>query len=120
MKESSKRGHIGDDAKKILAFGPDCLLMAVFKSVNSAGENLMVQPQAISNASTGRTLSSSGLYFRHLDSDAVIESEDIGVLTVQEYDEAVHIIRTYKTKTAMYRERANFLKRRNKNNNQEY
>lgn len=83
------------NSKKVLAFNPARTLVAVFRSVRAAAEISKSQPQAISNCCNGKVITASGYYWRHLPVDIDLEGDDIGSLTLKEFDELAGIQREY-------------------------
>lgn len=81
--------------KITLAFNPARTLVGVFRSIRSAAEMVGGHPQAISNACTGKVITSSGYYWRHENDEVSVEFEDIGVLSLEEYDHLCHEQRKY-------------------------
>ena len=81
------------ESKLVYIFGSNGLLIGVMKSVRKTAELATVLPQAISNASTGKTMTCAGYFFRTDNGKVAVDIyEDLGVLTVQEYDDVAGIV----------------------------
>jgi len=97
-------------SKCVLAFNASGILVAMFSSVNIAGEMTGVSAQIISACCTGRNVSSRGLYFRHFDREKyTLTAEELGVFTVFKFDEIVGEERKYKSFKLMNNEKKRFL-----------
>jgi len=84
------------EPKKTLIFNPARVLIGVVRSVRAAAELTQTTAQGISNAANGKAITSTGYYWRHECPDKVeIEISDIGVLTLEEYDEMCDLKRSY-------------------------
>ena len=99
------------DARVVLIFDAYGILTAMVRSVNAAGNITGLFPQSISHACSGKTISSGGLYFRHLHDGVIIEPHDFGSLLLKDYDKALGEVRQYKTTNKMLRERELILKK---------
>lgn len=98
------------EAKPVAVFDYAYNLIAIFRSVTQAGECTGCSPQSVSTNCSGRTITSGGLYFRYLDTDRFeIGSDDLGVLTLQEFDNLSGNYRKYKATKACKKEREKFL-----------
>ena len=78
-----------EDSKMVLIFNSDGRLQASAKSVNSAARLTKNTPQAVSQACTGKLMSSKSMYYRFFDKLIEIEESDHGSLSVQEYDQLI-------------------------------
>lgn len=84
---------------RILVFNPLKRLIAIFQSSNAAASALNIKVQSIHYACTGKTISCGNYYVRHLSDDIEVTIDDLGVLTVQEYDQLCGVERkVYPTK----------------------
>jgi len=83
------------ESKIVLAFNPARILVGVFKSVRAAAELTASMPQGISNTCNGKVYTAAGFYWRHMHPDVEIETSDIGVLRIEEYDKLCGIDREY-------------------------
>lgn len=98
------------EAKQVLAFNYNGVLIAMFASVGLAGTLTGILPQAVSNACIGSSLSSNGMYFRHLDPIVTVESDDIGSLKLKDYDYILGQTRKYRKPKNMLSDYRNYLK----------
>lgn len=73
----------------IVAFDPTYKLVAIFKSISEAAALTGAVRQSLIKAAYGDIISVSGRYWRAVPPDFQIEPEDIGKLTLFEFDEAV-------------------------------
>lgn len=81
------------EAIRILVFNPHKKLIATYHSSLCAAKMLRVTPNSIRSACTGKTIAVKGYYFRYLPEDIEITVEDLGILTVSEYDKLCGINR---------------------------
>lgn len=96
--------------KCVLAFNASGLMIAMFSSVNVAGEITGVSAQNISACCSGKNISSRGLYFRHFDREKYsLTAEELGEFTVFKFDEIVGEERKYKSFKLMNNEKKRFL-----------
>ncbi len=72
--------------KMVLAFGSNLILKAVFHSLNSAEALVGVAHQQLCNAISGERISAKGFYWREVDEKWEIEQDDIGTLSLLDYD----------------------------------
>ena len=93
------------DAKQVLVFNGAFTLVAIVRSVKSTYDLTNGNLQAISNACTGRFISTGGFYFRHTDPTIEIEMNDIGTLKLQDYDQMCGVERKYHTVRCMAKKR---------------
>jgi len=92
-------GKFIKDPNRILVFNSLKRLVAVFQSTNAAALAFNVKVQSIHYACTGQCISCQNYYFRHLMDDIEVTWDDLGVLTVEEYDELCGVQRrVYATK----------------------
>ena len=87
------------DAKRVLAFNRARTLIAVFRSVRSAGLAMKTSPQSISNAASGASITSCSLYWRIEHPEFEIEMTDLGSLTLSAYDKMCVEKREYSSAT---------------------
>lgn len=84
---------------RILVFNPLKKLIAIFQSSNAAASALNIKVQSIHYACTGKTITCGDYYVRHLSDEIEVTIDDLGVLTVQEYDQLCGVERkVYPTK----------------------
>lgn len=72
--------------KQILCFNKSKILAAVFASYRDAERITKGTHPCIAKACHGEMIMAYGKYWRELDSDIIIESDDIGTLTLPDYD----------------------------------
>jgi hypothetical protein len=75
------------EAIRVLVFNSRKKLIATYHSSLCAAKMLRVTPNSIRSACTGKTIAVKGHYFRYLPDDIEVTFEDLGVLTVNEYDD---------------------------------
>lgn len=73
----------------IIAFDSNYTLTAVFKSISEAASMTGAVRQSLIKAAYGDIISVNGRYWRVVPPDFVIEPEDIGKLTIFEFDAEV-------------------------------
>ena len=78
---------------QLIAFNRGHKLVAAFCSYCDAAKIVGVSRQAISNCAKGRKIVCSDLYWRELDPDIMIDSDDLDSLTLPEYDRMVELKR---------------------------
>lgn len=83
------------EAKRVFAFNAARILIGAFRSIRAAAEVSLGQAQGISNSANAHAITSLGYYWRHEHSDVEVEISDIGVLTLEEFDELCQIKREY-------------------------
>ena len=93
------------DPKRVLIFNGNRTLIGIVRSVMAASQLTGCNLQSIANVCSGRYISSSGLYFRHIDESIEIELDDLDTLKIQDYDELCGVKREYHTVSQMYRNR---------------
>lgn len=74
------------DSRKVLVFSPSKTLIAIMRSVRSTAKLINGNPQSISFAATGKIISSNGLYYRPMNENVEITTEDVGTLNLIDYD----------------------------------
>lgn len=90
------------EPKKVLIFNEHRILVSVNKSLHVTTQLLMITSQTISLCCTGQRISSNGFYFRHSHQNVKIDvDEDIGYLTLEEYDQMCDVIRQYHSPSEM-------------------
>lgn len=88
-----------DKPNRVLVFNSLKRLVAIYHSVYSTAKALNIGTQSIHCACIGRCIACQGMYFRTLFDDIEVTLEDLGVLTLAEYDELCGIDRkVYATK----------------------
>lgn len=107
------------DAKKVLVFNGARVLIALVRSLQSASEYSGKSAQSISMACTGKYVSTGGFYYRHVSENVEIEADDVGRLTLVEYDELCGNVRKYHPirEMAHKKRKENDLRRKLKNEN---
>ncbi|MCE8595705.1 hypothetical protein K0F38_18180 [Bacteroides fragilis] len=83
------------DAKKVLIFNGARVLIALIRSLQAASELSGKSAQSISMACTGKYVSTGGFYYRHVNDNVEIEADDVGRLTLVEYDTLCGNVRKY-------------------------
>ena len=95
------------EAKIILVFNPRKKLIAIFNSALAAAKALDMRTASICNACNGINIASGGYYFRYLSSNIEVTNEDLGLLTLIEYDMLCGIKRKVYDTTKMRRQKKN-------------
>ena len=72
--------------KAILCFNPFKRLMGVFSSYREVEKLTGFKHQCILRADNGDTVSAYGHYWRELDAETILESDDLGSLNLADYD----------------------------------
>ncbi len=72
--------------KAILCFNPFKRLIGVFRSYREVEKLTGFKHQCILRAVSGDNVSAYGHYWRELDAETILESDDLGHLTLVEYD----------------------------------
>lgn len=91
--------------KQVLVFNGAQVLIAVFRSLNTASEISGGNLQAISFSCTGRYISTGGFYYRHLHPNIEIEMADLDNLKLPDYDRMCGADRKYHTVKKMAKKR---------------
>lgn len=99
--------------KQVLIFNGARTLIAVARSLNCVSYLSGANLQAISLACTGSYVSAYGLYFRHVNSDILLEFSDLDDLKLQQYDDLCGIERKYHSQQEMTRRKKLHDQRRN-------
>lgn len=73
----------------IVAFDPSYKLVAIFRSISEAATLTGAIRQSLIKAAYGDIISVNGRYWRVVPADFQIEPDDIGNLTLFEFDEAI-------------------------------
>lgn len=81
------KAELENGPKRVLQFNSTKKLVAVFSSLTAAAKTLEVSPAAVHYACSGKRISCKGAYFRSLNDNIELEWEDLGALTLQEYDD---------------------------------
>lgn len=100
MKRSSFRRP-----KALLVFDEAGMLKHMSRSIRSNAEDTYSNAQSISFVCTGRHVSAGGQYYRHLHHNVDVTSEDLGSLSIQEYDKLCDAVRRYHPYSEMVRQR---------------
>ncbi len=80
---------ISNTPTTIIAFDSNYILTAVFKSISEAASLTGAVRQSLIKAAYGDIISVNGRYWRVVPPDFMIEPEDIGKLTLFEFDSEV-------------------------------
>lgn len=107
------------EAKKVLIFNGAKVLMCIFQSMHSAAQTTGTSLQAISFCCSGKYIATRGMYFRHLHPDIVVDSSDVGVLQLKEYDKMCGEERRYYTVRVMAHKRDGLKKKQGKKSKKE-
>lgn len=81
MSEAKNNSHF------VLVFNNMQRYVGFFLSVYAASKSVGAHPSSIKSACVGETIACKGQYFRYLNDDIEVTTEDLGVLTLKEYDE---------------------------------
>lgn len=102
-------------AKRVLMFNPRKNLIALFHSAIVAAKAMNSSTQAIHCACTGKTICSGRMYYRYVPEDIEITIEDMGTLTVEEFDSLCGVTRKVYGNTHMSRKgmKYNMIKKAN-------
>lgn len=73
-------------SKPVLVFNEHFILVGMFKSIKDAAEVCNMTRQNIIQNLRGNSITANGKYWRNLPSDFIIDSDDIGKLTIFEFD----------------------------------
>jgi|GEM_PF-2987747 len=82
-----------DKGRIVLVFNNMQRFIGLYHSMFAAAKALGTAPASIRAACTGESISCKGLYFRVLEDDIQIGREDLGVLTLPEYDDLCEVDR---------------------------
>lgn len=92
MKQEVKEKLYEKKPIKILAFNiTRQVLVSIHYSTIAAAKAHKVSVQAISQAASGKGVSSANMYFRQVPENIEISVEDLGTLTLKEYDSLIGI-----------------------------
>lgn len=69
-----------------MAFDDGFKLVALFHSYSNASRIMRVSRQSIVNSVTGKKITCAGMYWREIDSNIIIDSDDLGNLNMLTYD----------------------------------
>lgn len=105
--------------KQVLIFNGAYVLVGITRSIRSASEISGGNAQAISFACTGKYISASNFYFRHVHPDIEIEMADLDTLKLQDYDKMCNVERRYHSVREMARRRKIADDKRKNNQNEE-
>lgn len=104
-------GRINTTPSRTLVFNPRRKLIAIIQSNTAAANIFKANTQSIHYACNGRCMSCKGFYFRVLDSSIEVTLDDLGVLTLEEYDELCGVDRKIFKNTSMTRKGMKYRKR---------
>jgi len=85
--------EINNNPTQIVAFDAAYVLSAMFKSISEAASMTKTLRQSLIKAAYGDIISVNGRYWRAVPSDFQIEPDDIGKLTLFEFDSAIGVDR---------------------------
>ena len=68
-------------------------LVAMFSSYADAAKIMGVTRQAITHCAKGEKLTCAGYYWREIDHNVVVDSDDLSTLMLADYDSSVGLIR---------------------------
>lgn len=91
--------EINNNPTQIVAFDATYVLSAMFKSISEAASMTSTLRQSLIKAAYGDIISVKNRYWRAVPSDFQIEPDDLGNLTLFEFDAAIGVDRKiYKTR----------------------
>lgn len=90
-------------SKKVLIFNNSRILIAIVRSLHSTSDITGGNLQSISFVCTGRYVSAGGYYYRHLNPNVKVTTDDLDVLKLNEYDALCGVNRRYHTLREMNR-----------------
>lgn len=85
--------EINNNPTQIVAFDATYILSAMFKSISEAAAITGTLRQSLIKAAYGEIISVNGRYWRAVPSDFQIEPDDLGNLTLFEFDDAIGVDR---------------------------
>lgn len=85
--------EINNNPTQIVAFDSTYVLSAMFKSISEAATLTKTLRQSLIKAAYGDIISVNGKYWRVVPSDFQIEPDDLGNLTLFEFDSAIGVDR---------------------------
>lgn len=85
--------EINNNPTQIVAFDATYILSAMFKSISEAAAITGTLRQSLIKAAYGDIISVNGRYWRAVPSDFQIEPDDLGNLTLFEFDTAIGVDR---------------------------
>lgn len=89
-----------NEKRKILVFNNRKKLIGIFSSLLDTAKTLKTNKVGIYNACAGKSVAYLNYYYRYLFDDIEITTDDIGLLTIQEYDSLCNVQRpVYRTAT---------------------
>lgn len=80
---------MGSKRKPVAAFNSSYKLIALFRSIKEASDITGIVRQSIIKAVSGKMVTANHHYWRQIPSDVVLDQDDIGNLTVIEFDKTV-------------------------------
>lgn len=87
------------EARRILVFNKMKRYVGLYQSIFATAKSLGVHPSSIRAACTGMSIVCKDQYFRYLQDDIQVTHDDLGVMTLQEYDQLCEVDRkTYPDK----------------------
>lgn len=98
-KELSNLEKNSQKAKKILIFNSEKMLVLIGRSVRAASLAMKLNAQGISYAALGKLISTGRYYFRYIPDNVEVGIDDIGTLTLEDWDALCNIKRkTFKAR----------------------
>lgn len=73
-------------SKLVLAFSTQYILVAIFRSIKEAADLCGVTRQCIMQNLQGKSIIANNRYWRTLPGDYIVDTDDIGKLTLFEFD----------------------------------
>ncbi len=83
------RKEVSNKPNTILAFDSSYVLVAIFKSISEAASLTGTVRQSLIKAAYGHTIVANNRYWRVVPPDFQIEPDDVGTLTLFEFDAAI-------------------------------
>ena len=79
--------NLRESEHHILIFNPTKRLVAIAQSTWAAGRMFKTNQQRVKDVCIGKQISTCGFYFRYLDDSVEVTLQDLGTLSLKEYDE---------------------------------
>lgn len=99
---------------RVLVFNPLKRLVAIYQSCTATALAFGAKVQSIHYACNGECISCHGYYFRKLDDDIEVTLDDLGTLTVEEYDKLCGVERKLYANKRMTRKGMRYKKGKSK------
>lgn len=94
---------IENKPKQVAAFNSSYILVAIFNSIRDASITTGIVRQSLIKAVKGELIASGGRYWRAVPEDFELEPDDLGKLSLFEFDESVGTNRLIYTTKSMTR-----------------